>query len=196
MQTCEYAGDPFTAPRSHPWLDAVGNPDARYYDLTAFPALIRSSLEDFRPWARYAAIESFYALLERINHQRSVFESNDCEFTGPHAIEQSASAKAWECSGRLMILFRALARNTAVGSVERLKNALHGELIALDPLFELGMIGTTLIPVRYLGFPHESEQLGSQLAISFWAWGSSEAQTMLNLARLFKNLSHALRRLS
>jgi hypothetical protein len=195
MQTCEYAGDPIADPRSHPWLDAVDDPDARYYDLTAFPALIRSSLEDLLPWSRYAAIETFYALLERINHPRSALESNDCEFTGPHANAPPSEHGAWECSGRVMILFRALTHNTRAGRVERLKNDLHGALSELDPSFKLGTIGTTLVPARYLALPEaDGQQLGWQLSISFWAWGNSEADSMLSLARTLTNLGHALRK--
>jgi hypothetical protein len=197
MQTCEYAGDPLTEPRSHPWQGAAGDPDAHYYDLTAAPALIRSSLEDFRPWRKYAAIETFYGMLERINHRSSSLESNDCAFTGPEPSAQPTASKAVECSGRVTILFRALAWNTLSGSVERLKNELHGELAQLDSEFRSGVIGTTLIPARYLALPvADSQQLGWQLLISFWAWGSSEPDAMRNLARLLKNLSSALRKLS
>ena len=58
----------------------------------------------------------------------------------------------------------------------------------------MGIIGTTIVPVRYLALPEAREQqLGSQLMLSFWAWGDSEADTMLNLGRLFKNLARALR---
>ena len=194
MKTCEYAGDPFTEPRSHPWVDAVNGADYRYYDLTATPALIRSALEDFTPWARYSAVESFYNLLERLNHRGSVLESNDCAFTGPHLSAGTDGEKALECSGRVMILFRALASNTALG-VERLKNAIHAELVALDPGFRWGVIGTTIVPARYLALL-DGEQLGAQLMISFWAWGDSEPDAMLNFGRLVKNLSQALRKLT
>jgi hypothetical protein len=194
MKTCEYAGDPFTEPRSHPWVDAVNGADCRYYDLTAAPALIRSALEDFAPWAQYAAIETFYALLERLNHRGSALESNDCAFTGPHASEGTQVDKALECSGRVMVLFRALASNTAA-HIEWLKNEFHAELAALDPGFRWGVVGTTIVPARYLALA-SSEQLGSQLMISFWAWGDTEPDTMLNFGRLLKNLSHALRKVS
>ena len=70
MKTCESAGDPSAVPRSHPWVDAVENAACRYYDLTATPAHIRTSLEDFRPWSRYPAVEAFYALLERLNQRK------------------------------------------------------------------------------------------------------------------------------
>src|SRR5688572_28866709 len=112
MKTCEYAGVPFTEPRSHPWLGAEMDPDSRYYDLTASPEHIRRSLEDFRVWSHYPAIEAFYGLLERLNYPKSALESNDCAFTGPEQNENAAVEQPLECSGRLMILFRALERNT------------------------------------------------------------------------------------
>jgi hypothetical protein len=94
-----------------------------------------------------------------------------------------------------MLLFRAIERNTA-GGIEQLKNQLHGELVRLDRRFEWSVIGTTLVPVRYLALAERDGQLGSQLMISFWAWGGTEANTMTNLRRSFKNLSAALHSLS
>jgi hypothetical protein len=197
MLTCEYAGDPFPEPRSHPWLDSASDPHAHYYDLTALPKLIRSSLEDFRPWQKYAAIETFYSLLERINHPRSPLESNDCAFSGPEPSEQPTPLRALECSGRVTILFRALLRNTQAGQVEQLKNRLHAELAPLDAGFRAGMIGTTLVPARYLALPESADQqLGWQLLISFWAWGMAESDIMRNLERVLTNLSRALRAVS
>ena len=194
MKTCEYAGDPFTEPRSHPWIDAVGSADSRYYDLTASPALIRASLEDLKPFARYPAIEAFYSLLERLNHVRSTLESNDCAFSGPAANEDASVKKPLQCAGRLMVLFRALARNTVPSEIDGLKHQLHESLAEVDPTFRWGVICTTVVPVRYLALPEtRNQQLGSQLMISFWAWGDSEGDTMLNLGRLLQNLSHALR---
>lgn len=196
MRTCEYAGEPFSAPRSHPWVGAASDKSSRYYDLTAAPALIRSSLEDFVPWAEYAAIETFYVLLERLNQATSLLESNDCAFIGPHASDSAASQKALECSGRVMVLFRDLVRNTDADQIEGLKNELHLALAKMDPNFRSGVIGTTIIPVRYCGLPGASEeQLGTQLMISFWAWGDTEAETMQNLARALRNLAQALRKL-
>jgi hypothetical protein len=197
LKTYEYAGDPFDEPRSHPWLGAADDPESRYYDLTATPARIRSSLEDFLPWSRFPAVESFYALLERLNHPKSALESNDCAFTGPHGNEDMTIPKALQCSGRVMVLFRSLRSNTKDGLVAWLKNELHVELAEIDCAFEWGVVGTTRIPVRYLALPEaDGQQLGTQLMISFWAWGDQEADTMQNLARVMKNLTFALRRVS
>jgi hypothetical protein len=196
LRTCEYAGEAFAAPRSHPWIGAASDKTSRYYDLTASPELIRSSLEDFVPWARYAAVDAFYGLLERVNHEKSLLESNDCAFTGPHPSKSTSSQKALECSGRVMVLFRDLARNTVDGQIEALKNELHVGLAKLDPNFRSGVVGTTIVPVRYLALTATNrEHLGVQLMISFWAWGNSEQETMQNLSRLLRNLVSALRKL-
>jgi hypothetical protein len=195
LKTYQYAGDPLDEPRSHPWVGAVDDPEAQYYDLTATPALIRSSLEDLLPWRRFSAVESFYEMLEQLNHAKSALESNDCAFTGPHANEDMTIPKALQCCGRVMVLFRALGRNTDAARVAWLRNELHVELSELDSAFQWGAVGTTRIPVVYLALP-EGQQLGSQLLISFWAWGDREADTMQNLARVIKNLTRALRRVA
>jgi hypothetical protein len=193
MKTCEWAGASLER-RSHPWIDTEGDADCRYYDLTAEPAHIRTSLEDLRGFRQYPAVEAFYTLLERLNHPKSSLESNDCAFEGPGANEHLSVRKSMQCSGRLMVLFRSLVHNTDPARIDALKNQLHLDLTAADPSFRWGMIGTTVVPVRYLALPEiREQQLGSQLMISFWAWGDSEADTMLNLGRVFKNLSQALR---
>ena len=197
MKTYEYAGPVFVEPRSHPWVDTTGRPECRYYDLTAAPELIRSSLEDFLPWSHYKAIEDFYVLLTALNHPKSILESNDCAFTGPQTNQNPGFQKSLQCTGRVMVLFRELKRNTVQGEIEWLTNQLHRHLTNLDPDLLWGVVGTTIVPVRYLAIPESKGQsLGSQLMISFWAWGNSEAETMLNLGRLLKNLSRSLHSVS
>lgn len=194
MKTCEYDGAPFTEPRSHPWTDAASSSAYRYYDLKSEPSLVRTALEDFVPWSHYPAIEDVYALLEWLNGATSTLESNDCAFTGPHANEAPAFPKSLQCSGRIMVLYRALAQNLSRHRIESLKDDLHHRLGPLDPDFSWGMIGTTIVPVRYVTLPAPEEaQLGYQLMISFWAWGSSEAELMTNLGRVVRNLSKGLR---
>jgi hypothetical protein len=193
MKTYEHHGPPFTEPRSHPWT--VGASDARYYDFTSSPELIRTSLEDFRPFEQYPAIEAFYALLERINHPRSLLESSDCALTPPNLSSTAQVKGKLECSGRVMLLYRDLVQNTRNARVSWLKTAIHYQLAHLDPKFALGMIGTTLVPVRYLALP-EDAQLGEQLMLSFWAFGDTEQTAMLNLGRVFKNLTQAVRAVS
>jgi hypothetical protein len=195
MKTCEYDGEPFSEPRSHPWQGSALDAGARYYDLSAAPELIREALEDFTPFQHYAAIEDFYGLLERLNAPQSSLESSDCAFSGPAPNQSTQIDAALACSGRLIILYRALAQNTLKARMAWLRLALHRELAELDPKFAAGIIGTTLVPSRYLALP-ERAQLGEQLMLSFWAYGDSEAKVMLGLSRLFRNLSRALRSVS
>jgi len=190
MMTCEYDGPAFTEARSHPWTDAVSNADYRYYDFKTQPSLIRTALEDFVPWSHYAATEDFYGLLEWLNAPEGVLESNDCAFEGP-----AESDDGYACSGRLMVLYRRLETNVAEGAVTELKNRLHHALAALEPEFEQGVVGTTLVPVRFVALP-EHAQLGQQLMLSFWAFGDSEAGVMANLRRVVQHLAQALREVS
>jgi hypothetical protein len=56
------------------------------------------------------------------------------------------------------------------------------------------VIGATVVPVRFTSLPGSpEEQLGSQLMLSFWAWGDDEAETMAHLNRTLVNLSAVLR---
>lgn len=195
MKTCAYDGAPFTTARAHPWTDAVSNSACRYYDLKKEPARIRSSLEDLLPWRSYPAIDRFFGLLEALNGPRSSLESNDCAFSGPSPNESPSIEKAMQCTGRVMVLFRDLARNLSPGEVSALRASLHEELGALEPALEWAMIGTTLVPVDYLALAsHHERRRGQELMISFWAWGSSKAEVMKNLDRLMRALTTALAR--
>jgi hypothetical protein len=192
MKTCEYDGEPFSEPRSHPWTGAIANPACRYYDFKIEPELIRTALEDFLPWSHDPAVIVLYELLERLNAMASILESNDCAFSGPHESEAPQLGKL-QCDGRVMILYRELELNLSQRRIEDLKNALHLRLATLDRTFEWGMIGTTMPPVVYVALPGTPEQqLGHQLMISFWAWGDSQSEVMRNLKRVLENLSQAL----
>jgi hypothetical protein len=195
MKTCEYDGELLAEPRSHPWSGSALDPGARYYDLSATPELIRAVLEDFKPFQAHAAVDDFYSLLERLNDPQCALESSDCAFSGPQPNQSQHMPGSLECSGRLIILFRALEQNTLEARMAWLRRALQRELAALDPRFGAGIIGTTLVPIRYLALP-DGAQLGQQLMLSFWAFGDSEASVMQALSRLFRNLSRALRSVS
>lgn len=146
-------------------------------------------------WSRYPATETFYRLLEWLNGPESVFESNDCAFSGPTATTQSS--KRLQCSGRLMILYRDLALNTSPEQIHWLTNAAAHALNHTDPAFEEGGIGATIMSVRFTTLPGPPErQRGQQLMLSFWAWGEEETEVMANLDRTFRNVTLALRGLS
>jgi hypothetical protein len=148
-------------------------------------------------WSAYPATETFYRLLEWLNGSESVFESNDCAFSGTAANTSDQFSKRLQCSGRLMILYRDLALNTSPEQIHWLTNAAAHALRATDPAFEWGAIGATVMPVRFTTLPGPPAlQRGQQLMLSFWAWGEDEREVMTNLDRTFHNMTVALRELS
>lgn len=194
MKTYDHS-DPRPGPvRAHPWTGARVDPSGRYFDFKKEPGLIRTSLEDLRPWAAWPAIDTFYRLLEWLNGADSILESNDCALTGPSANETPQFAKKLEATGRLMILWRGLSLNLSNQRTEWLKAALHRHLNRADAEFEWGAVGITAFGTRYLALPlPEEQQVGFQLMLSFWSWGDSEEEVMTNLDRTFRNIWKALR---
>jgi hypothetical protein len=177
--------------RSHPWSTTATNPSHRYYDFRARPDLIPSVLEDFRPWDAYPAVRSFYDLLAWINGPASPFASNDCAFNGPEVNTERDAVKRLECSGRLGLLFRDLSVNTDELEVTRLIEGLHERLQTLDPGLVWGAVGTTRLTVDFLELP-EGAAHGSQVLLSFWAWGDDEPEVFAHLSRVIAALSEAL----
>ena len=197
MRVYEHNDPDALCSRFHPWIDGESDPTHRYYDFRTRPELIRSSLEDMQEWSEYPATETFYRLLEWLNGAESVFESNDCAFSGAIANTSTQFSKRLQCSGRLMILYRDLALNTSPEQIHWLTNAAAHALKGIDPAFEWGAIGATIMSVRFATLPGPLElQRGQQLMLSFWAWGENELEVMTNLDRTFLNMTVALRKLA
>jgi hypothetical protein len=196
MRVYEHSNPESMSIRSHPWTHSTENPTHVYRDFRAEPGLIRSSLGDFRPWEAHAAVETFYRLLKWLNGPRSIFESNDCAFSGPTEHTNEGIPMLLQCSGRLMILFRDLPMNTIDTEVDSLKNEFGAMLSLTDLDFEWGAVGTTTVSMRLLQLPGPAaRQRGQQLMISFWAWGDNVSQTMAHLDRTLGNIGGALRSL-
>ena len=177
--------------RSHPWSTSSGDLSHRYYDFRTRPALIPTVLEDFRPWDTYAAVRSFYDLLAWVNGKGSPFESNDCAFAGPEDNVDGDFNKRLSCSGRLGILFRDLSLNTNEGAINRLIEGIHVGLRERDPDFAWGAVGTTLLRVDFRDLPKDRAE-GSQVLLSFWAWGDDEPELFENLARVISAVRQTL----
>lgn len=197
MKTCTFEGDSNVLSRAHPWSTSTSDEAFRYLDFKTSPALIRTTLEDFIPFARYPATERFYGLIEWLNSAASTTETNDCALSSLEVDREASRVRRVSCTGRVMLLFRDLPRNVSGHDWPSFIEQLHRSLHDLDRPFELGMIGTTLIPVHYRALAAQDAQAeGLQLMISFWAWGGTEQVCMTNLARLFTNLTQALRVIS
>lgn len=197
MKIYEHSDPGSLRPRSHPWTDGESDPAHKYYDFRTRPELIRSSIEDLQEWSAYAATETFYRLLEWLNGPESAMESNDCAFNGATATISTERSKHLQCSGRLMILYRNLMLNTSTEQIDWLTNATAHAVGEIDPGFERGAVGATIMSVRFTALPGPPErQRGQQLMLSFWAWGENEPEVMANLDRTFRNMTVALRQIS
>lgn len=185
-----------TAGREHPWTAGEFNPDFKYYDFRKNPALIETSLEDFRPLADYAAVQTFYTFLRFVNGADSTLETNDCALRLADNKHDDNGFKR-RAFGRVLMLVRELIYNTSNEAVNYYLHYLTQELINSDRDFQAGAILVTKFPTLFTEIPKEPEhQTGYCGEILFWAWGNDDAETMRNLDRVFKNLDQAVKKVS
>ncbi len=193
MNVYEHTSPEALSTRSHPWSGSAHDAAHRYTDFRATPAAIRTALEDFRPFEAYPAIETFYRLLEHLNGPSSTLETNDCALNGAGPNGSAQFAKRLVCSGRLMLLFRDLSRNTRPDDMRDLSQEVGLGLSRTAPELGWAAVGVGLMSVRYLGLPGTARrQLGQQLMLSFWAWGDEEVECMGHLDRTFQAMSSVL----
>ena len=190
----EHDFDPQGPIREHPYQGADYHEGVEYYDFRKNPELIREKLEDFKPHDSHEGIKRFYEIVEWINTDESVFESNDCAFTPPmDNISPNASPKKLECKGRLMIFYRNLPINLNPPSTEWLLDATSAYIQHTDKGFQDGVIGLCFMDTAFAAL---NKQVGKELVLYFWAYGDTEEETYENLGRLFTNLLMAIKGVS
>lgn len=180
-------------PRIHPWTEAVGRPNEKYYDFKTQPELIPQVLEDFKPFENYQAIQTFYELARWLNSSDSVLESNDCALGELTQNVSSQFSKKLQWSGRLMVFYRNLAINTSPKHSEWLLGATEFYLSKLDSEFEWGAIGLSFAEAA---FAELNNRDGREVVINFWAFGDTKEETAESLGILFTNLLEALKSVS
>ena len=100
-------------------------------------------------------------------------------------------------AGRWMVLARDLAANLSPATMRALALQLHQALAPADTMFELGIVSTALVPVQFVALPGPPRaQQGTQLMISFWAWGDDDLAVFANLDRLLRNVADALAKIA
>jgi hypothetical protein len=179
--------------RTHPYEPSDW---ATYCDFKKHHELISEVLGDFKPWSRYTATGVFYELIRWLNGPGSSLESNDSAFRGPHPNADEKFAKKMQCDGRLMVFYRTTHLNIAPERTKILKGAIRRYLDELEPDFQWGVLAITSFPVKYLEIPDEARRDGSEVVLTFWAWGDDEEETMENLERLFSALFECLKLVS
>ncbi len=200
----------YAQPRLHPYVAAEPN-QTGHVDFKSQPALIRIALEDFRPFADQAAVQTFYSFVEWINGPDSSLETNDCAFRPPEPHHDANSPLALSTHGRLFVLYRNLALNSSQEHNNWLCGALMASLRHTDRELSAGeaVIGFTLtaaiqtaistghwVSDTLFDTPGDDPGLGRHLMISFWAYGNTTEDAFGNLDRLFTNLWAACKMVS
>jgi hypothetical protein len=184
--------------RDHPWTFAVANPEEKYVDFKSHPDQIPLALPDFRPWSHYPAIQRFYSLLTWLNGTDSIFESNDCGLRPPRQdnappapIKHAFKSDPIVMHARLTIIFRDLAWNTSVPTVDRLKTTIHDGLRDNVP-----NIPAVVTIGEWAHFFTQISKEGRAVTLICWAWGDDEGMAMSNLHTTFEAIYGCLRWIS
>ena len=90
-----------------------------------------------------------------------------------------------------MILYRDILSNTSEQHIKWLHDAVKFHLNHIDKSFEWGVVGTTIVPVRYVILPID-KQNGKQIMLSFWAWGNNNKEVFPNLERTICAINESL----
>lgn len=179
-------------PREHPWTVGA-SPEARYWDFRAHPEPL--VLEDFKPWSHYSAISRFYELLTWINGDDSIFESNDCGLRSPRRDEAAPEIvrRAFDTDpivmhARLVIIFRDLAWNASVPTVNGLKSSIHNGLCDNVP-----NVPAVVKIGEWAHFFTSINKEGRAVTFRIWAWGDDEARSMDQLKFTYDAIGGCLR---
>jgi len=188
--------------RLHPYT-AAGPDQSGYVDFKACPELIRTVLEDIRPFGARPAVEKFYSFLEWINSPLSPLETNDCAMRPPAPNGDSNSDLALVVYGRVCLLYRNPAWNSSEAHARWLCGRLMTALKDTDPGLSAreGVVGFTSSPILQLaiskGAPRpdgsfeasaDDPGIGREVMLTFWAYGNDEDHAFSNLDRVFTNI--------
>lgn len=187
-----------SALRSHPWTAMVSDNSSVYIDFKKQPNLIRSCLEDLVPLKKWDFVEQFYCLIEWLNGQNSLLESNDCAFNVVEDNPDQQYAYAKKCSARLMILFRDIPENCQIKSINWLMNNILTSVSSMKPRFKSGAICLSQSPTCYLalGDKADSGGMGYQVTLSFLAYGKNERRCYESMKELLIVAQNSLQRVN
>lgn len=182
-----------TDARMHPWTTSTNDEAGRYYDFKRYPELIRTSLEEFRPYERYRAVELFYQLLEHLNGLTSYLETNDSRLK-PNGKNPDAPRipKKFVLQSDISVLFRSLGLNLAADEPSQYSQWLIENLInSLDsrpePIY--GVIKLYLFPNKVYDGPVDPNARGGySIVYKILAWGDSEEEQFENYKQVLEEL--------
>lgn len=172
--------------RTHPWTFAESDPSCRYVDFRQEPEKIETSLEDFRPWEQYPAVQRFYAFLRWLNGPDSSFETNDCLLRLEDNTDPNHPYKL-QASGRLMLFPFDMRLTCAPGFADWMMSGFHCYLTQIQPPLSTAAVGLSKAPCLF----ESVNAKGHEMVFYFWAWGDTNEATMNSLDRVFERLQMA-----
>jgi hypothetical protein len=183
--------------RTHPWSRTEYIEDGgAYYDFKSRPDLIPEVLEDFRPHAKYDAIQQFYKFLRWINTSpQSSLETNDCALRSPHAHGDTIFDFRLKIDGRLHIFFRDYGNNIDRDCFTWLERMFWLYLQVYEPNFRRGLITVLACETDYVDLLPQKCR-GKLLSLTFNAYGDSEADAFNSLLVVFNGFWEASKRIS
>lgn len=193
-------------PRLHPYAPAPHSPPG-CVDFKAHPELIESTLEDFRPFERWPAIQTFYSFLRWINGPESHLETCDCGLMAPGPHQDTNSSRPLRITGRVFLLFRRLHANCDAQLPDQLLARLTDHvrrsgirLTSADAV--IGFSFATAIHTEIskgvwigedFGWDEGDPGIGRHIILTFFVYGDDEASLFEHLDRTFKGVWHACR---
>ena len=181
--------------RSHPWTSMEMDGSSIYMDFKKNPTLIRSSLEDFKPFDPWAFVDTFYSLIEWINSSVSLLESNDCTFNPVEDNTDEQYPYAKMCSARLMILFRDISENCQQRSIDWLVQNILQSVASTKLGFRAGAICLSQSATCYLALGDQPDTggMGKQVVLSFFAYGKNERRCYESMQQVFSHAHRCLK---
>lgn len=181
--------------RSHPWTSMESDKSSIYVDFKKTPTLIRSSLEDFQPFNKWAFVDTFYSLVEWINSSSSLLESNDCTFNAAEENDDEQYPYANKCSARLMILFRDIPENCQQRSIDWLMQNILQSVVSTKLGFRAGAICLSQSATCYLALGDQTDTggIGNQVVLTFFAYGKNERRCYENMQQVFSHAHRCLK---
>ena len=187
-----------TEVRSHPWTSMTTDETSIYMDFKKNPKLIRSSLEDFKPFNKWPFVETFYLLVEWLNSTNSLLESNDCTFNAAEDNPDKQYPYAKKCSARLMILFRNIEENCHQESIDWLMQNILQSVASTKLGYRAGAICLSQSATCYLALGDQVDTggMGQQVVLTFFAYGKNERRCYESMQKVIDHAHSCLKRVN
>ncbi len=208
-----YFDDYRTEPlRPQPYFDSNHRSPGQYYDLRTEPEKIRTHLEEFFPYSEYQSVQEFYDLVEWLNGEDSIYETNDCRLEDLAENKQRDIAdNDFVRTGTLSWFFRDLNLNLSKDSEYwsnlyqthqinadgfrltpnyyqiKFMDAMHLKLLSFESeiVFDCIAIAPYNTFYEYAEVDHPFKH-GCQIAHRFWIWGDSDKE-------IFERFNHTVK---